>query len=172
MIVAYRDRSPSEVRDIYYVRRENGKWSAPRAIHEDGWEITACPVNGPSIAADGRRVALAWYTEAQDRPRVQIAFSPDAGATFGKPVQVDDGQPVGRVDVLMLADGSALVCWLSGTMEKGAIKVRRVRADGTLDAISTVAETDLARQSGFPAWRGLEIKLYSHGRNSVKPHAC
>jgi sorbitol-specific phosphotransferase system component IIA len=59
VIIAYRDRSPSEVRDIYYVRRQNGAWSALQAIHEDGWEITACSVNGPSVAADGSRVALA-----------------------------------------------------------------------------------------------------------------
>ncbi|MBD0325720.1 MAG: exo-alpha-sialidase [Pyrinomonadaceae bacterium] len=169
IIVAYRDRSPSEVRDIYYVRKQNGAWSVPRPVHEDGWEINACPVNGPSIAADGRRVALAWYTEAQDRTRVQIAFSTDAGATFGKPVQVDDGEPVGRVDVMLLADGSALVCWLSGTMEKGAIKVRRVRADGTLDSISTIAETDLARQSGFPRMARLGDRAFFAWTQFGKP---
>jgi hypothetical protein len=138
------------VRDIYVVRQENGKWSAPQPIHRDNWEISACPVNGPSIAADGRKVAVAWYTEANDQPRVKIAFSNDAGKSFGNPVQVDDGDPVGRVDVLLLTDGSALVVWMSGTAEKGATKVRRVRSDGTLDAISTVAETDIARSSGFP----------------------
>ena len=35
VIVAYRDRSEGEVRDIYYVRRQNGAWSAPQAIYED-----------------------------------------------------------------------------------------------------------------------------------------
>ena len=56
----------------------------------------------------------------------KIAFSRDAGATFGQPIQVDDGESVGRVDTLLLADGSALVCWLSGNVDGGAIKVRRV----------------------------------------------
>ncbi|MBC7909286.1 MAG: exo-alpha-sialidase [Pyrinomonadaceae bacterium] len=149
-IAAYRDRSESEVRDIYVVRQENGKWSVPQPVHADGWEMTACPVNGPSIAADGQRVAVAWYTEANDQPRVKMAFSNDAGKSFGNPVQVDDGDPVGRVDVLLLVDGSALVVWMSGTAEKGATKVRRVRSDGTLDAISTVTETNIARSSGFP----------------------
>ena len=149
-IVAYRNRSETEVRDIYYVREVQGKWSEPRPVHVDGWEIAACPVNGPSVTADGRRVAVAWFTEADDRQRVQIAFSEDAGITFGGPVQVDDGNAMGRVDALMLPDGSALVCWLSGTAEKGAIKVRRIRSDGALGAVSTVSETDISRSSGFP----------------------
>lgn len=149
-ILVYRNRSENEVRDIYFVRQEQGKWSEPRPIYVDGWEIAACPVNGPAVSADGDRVAVAWYTEANERPRVNVAFSNDAGQTFGNPLQVDDGQPVGRVDVVLLPDGSALVCWLSGTAEKGAIKARRVRPDGSLTDVGVVTETDIARASGFP----------------------
>ncbi|HYE65239.1 MAG TPA: sialidase family protein, partial [Pyrinomonadaceae bacterium] len=90
-IVVYRDRSDREVRDIYFVRRQEGVWSPPQPVHADGWEISACPVNGPSVSADGRRVSVAWYTEAGAEPRVQIAFSTDAGASFGTPIRVDDG---------------------------------------------------------------------------------
>jgi hypothetical protein len=158
-IVVYRNRSETEVRDIYYVRQEQGGWSAPRSVHLDGWEIGACPVNGPSVAADGRQVAVAWYTEASDQPRVQIAFSEDAGKTFNSPIRVDDGSAIGRVDVVMLPDGSALVCWLSGKVEKGAIKVRRVHRDGALGAVTDIAESDISRSSGFPriARRGNDI---------------
>jgi len=104
------------------VSREQGSWSVPRAVHADNWEINGCPVNGPSVSADGRRVAVAWYTGAGDSPRVKAAFSTDAGATFGEPIQVDDGETLGRVDVLLLPDGSALVCWLSGNAEGGRSK--------------------------------------------------
>ncbi len=149
-IVVYRDRSEREVRDIYFVRWQGGGWSAPQPVHADNWEINGCPVNGPSVAADGRRVAVAWYTEAGGAPRVNVAFSNDAGATFGKPIQADDGNAKGRVDVLMLPDATALVCWMSGTAEKGAVKVRRVRPEGTADAVAVVAESDIARSSGFP----------------------
>jgi hypothetical protein len=149
-IVVYRNRSETEVRDIYYVRQEGGKWSDPRPVHVDGWEIAACPVNGPSIASDGQRVAVAWYTEANEKPTVRMAFSQDAGRTFGAPIQVDDEPAVGRVDIVILRDGSAIVSWLSGTAEKGAIKARRIFADGTLGAVATIAETNIARSSGFP----------------------
>ncbi|HKS26504.1 MAG TPA: sialidase family protein [Pyrinomonadaceae bacterium] len=160
-IVVYRNRSETEVRDIYYVREEQGRWSEPRPVHVDGWEIAACPVNGPSVAADGQRVAVAWYTEANDKPTVRLAFSRDAGRTFGAPIQVDDEPPVGRVDVVMLSDGSAIVTWLAGTAEKGAIKARRISASGTLGAVATIAETNIARSSGFPrmARSGDEVVL-------------
>jgi len=80
-IAVYRDRSQTEVRDIYFVKKQsNSAWSGPTAVHTDNWQINACPVNGPSIAADGRRVAVAWFTGANDAPRVKVAFSSDAGA--------------------------------------------------------------------------------------------
>jgi hypothetical protein len=149
-IAAYRDRSEQEVRDVHFVRRQPGGWSAPRPVHEDRWQVHACPVNGPSLAAEGRRVALAWFTGEGDSPRVQVAFSTDAGASFGRPARVDDGGAMGRVDVLLLADGSALVCWMSGGAEGGANKVRRVTPDGTLGPVAVIATTDASRSSGFP----------------------
>jgi len=64
-VVVYRDRSEGEVRDISIVRLgRDGRWSAPAAVHADGWRIEGCPVNGPSVAASGRRVAVAWFTLA------------------------------------------------------------------------------------------------------------
>ena len=150
VLAVYRDRSQNEVRDIYSVRKTNGTWGTPRAVHADNWEINGCPVNGPAVAASDRNVAVAWYSGAGSKPTVKMAFSADAGATFGNPIQVDDGETLGRVDVLLLPDNSALVCWLSGTADGGEIKVRRVRADGTLGPPAAIAKTDISRSSGFP----------------------
>ena len=150
IVAVYRDRSETEVRDISAVRQTNGAWGTPTPLHNDNWTINGCPVNGPSIATDGQRVAVAWYTEAGEQPHVKVAFSDNAGASFGNAFQVDDGQATGRVDVVLLQDGSALVCWMSGTAEGGAIKVRRFRADGALSPVSEIAKTDISRSSGFP----------------------
>jgi hypothetical protein len=160
-IVVYRDRSQTEVRDIYIVRHVNGAWTKPQAVYADNWQINGCPVNGPSVAADGASVVVAWFTGATDIPRVKIAFSQDAGATFSQPIQVDDGESVGRVDTVLLPDGSAFVCWLSGNTDGGAIKVRRVRADGSLGPPAVIARTDISRSSGFPrmARLGDEVHL-------------
>lgn len=150
-VVAYRDRSQDEIRDIYVVRRVDGRWTAPVPAHADGWKIAACPVNGPAITAAGDRVALAWFTAARDSGRVNLAVSTDAGATFGTPVRIDDGLPAGRVDVALLLDGSVLVSWIERTGgDTAAVRARRVTADGKAEPAITIASSSAARASGFP----------------------
>jgi hypothetical protein len=148
--VAYRDRSDEEVRDVSLVRRGERGWTSPRPVHSDGWEIAGCPVNGPAVAADGRRLAVAWYTQGADRPRVQVAISNDAAASFGAPVVVDSNGPLGRVDVALDSNGDALVAWVAAEGKKAAIRVRRVSAAGRLGPAVTISPTDVARSSGFP----------------------
>jgi hypothetical protein len=138
-------------------------------VHADNWQISACPVNGPAIAADGNRVAIAWYTEGGDAPHVNVAFSNDGGATFGEKIQVDDGNTVGRVDALLLPDGSALVCWLAGTAESGAIKVRRIQANGTAGSVALIAKTDISRSSGFPRMARLNDEVFFAWTEFGKP---
>ncbi len=149
-VVVYRDRSEGEVRDIGTVRRTGSSWSAPRLVRGDGWKIDGCPVNGPQIDARGKNVASAWYTGADATGRVFAAFSSDAGATFPRAVRVDDGKPVGRVDVALASDGSALVVWIEGMGDAAQIVARRVRPDGALGAIVKVGGTTAARAAGFP----------------------
>ena len=100
------------------------------------------------LAAAGGRVAVAWFTGADKTPRVKLAFSNDAGETFGQPVAVDDGNPTGRVDVLLLIDGRA------GLLARAARRWRRARAasepDGRSDEAVTVAPSGTARSNGFP----------------------
>jgi len=149
-VVAYRDRSADEIRDIVVSRLVAGRWSRPAKVHDDGWEIAGCPVNGPAIAARGRDVVVAWYTAARDTARVQVAFSTDAAGRFGPPIRVDDGDPVGRVDALLLDDGTALVSWLERVPGGGQVRVRRVAADSRASAAVDVGGTSADRPSGFP----------------------
>ena len=111
-LLAYRDRTEAEIRDIAVVRLQGGQWSAPKIVHADGWKIAGCPVNGPAIAAREGNVVVGWYSEAGEGPALRLARSSDAGATFSAPVVVDQGKPVlGRVDVAL--DGTqAWVAWL------------------------------------------------------------
>jgi hypothetical protein len=148
-IVAYRDRTVNEIRDIAVTRLVGGRWTAPRPVHDDGWHINACPVNGPQLDAAGRDVVVAWYTAANDSPRVNVAFSTDAGATFGTPARVDMGDPLGRVDVLLTGADHALVVWLERAGEAAEVKARLVDAN-TVGAARTVATTGAQRASGFP----------------------
>ncbi len=149
-VIVYRDRSQEEVRDISILRRVDGEWTAPLSVHEDGWVIPACPVNGPMVAAEGRSVVVAWFTAADEVPQVQVAFSSDAGATFGEPIRVDEGDPGGRVAVSLLASGDAIVTWLERIGEGGAILGRKVSVDGGMGEPTAVARSSAARSSGFP----------------------
>ena len=149
LVVAYRDRSEAEIRDIAVVRLVDGAWTTPTIPHPDGWEIAGCPVNGPALAASGDRVALAWFTAA-DSARVRLAVSEDGGATWGPAVRIDGGAPLGRVGVALLPDGSAAVSWLETVGEAAEVRVRRVASDGTAGAPTAVATVDSGRASGVP----------------------
>jgi hypothetical protein len=150
-VVVYRDRSAEEIRDISIVRQIDGAWTAPKSVHADNWHIEGCPVNGPSVAARGKTVAVAWFTGAGDREQVKVALSQDNGATFGAPVQVDGGNPAGRVSIALSASGEAHVLWLErGEQERGEIRLRTVAADGAMSEPVVVTETSTARASGFP----------------------
>jgi hypothetical protein len=111
-VLVYRDRTPAEIRDIYVTRRDGERWTAPQPVHADGWKMPACPVNGPSIAASGDDVVVAWYTAADDKPAVKLARSSDAGDSFTTPVTLEQGEAVqGRVDVALDA-AQAWVLWV------------------------------------------------------------
>jgi hypothetical protein len=150
-VVVYRDRSPGEIRDIAILRRVDGKWTEPTRVHADEWHLEGCPVNGPSVVANGDTVAVAWFTGARDTARVNLAFSSDAGATFGAPIRVDDGMPIGRVDVEFDGHGRALVTWLERVGNEGAeVRLKAVGPAGDQAATITVATSAAARTSGFP----------------------
>ncbi len=150
-VILYRDRSEAENRDISVQRLVDGTWTPATPLHADGWTINACPVNGPAISAIGNTVAAVWFTGARDTAKVQLVFSSDAGATFGKPVRIDGGAPAGRVDVELLDNGDALVTWIEQVGEKRSeIRARLVRADGTAESPVTLVAVNGGRASGFP----------------------
>jgi len=148
-VLVYRDRSDDETRDIYAARLGSNGWSAPAVVHADGWRIAACPVNGPAVDARGDHVAVAWFT-APDQPRVRLAFSSDGGRTFAAPVEVTSGRVVGRVDVVLLADGRAVVSWLEELPGAAAIRARPFTSSGPTGPVMTIARSAVARSSGFP----------------------
>lgn len=161
LLVAYRDHTPDQTRDISVVRLRNGAWSEPRTVHADGWKIAGCPVNGPALAGPAERPAVAWFTEGDAAPRVLVALSADGGESFGVPVIVDDGDPLGRVDLLSLDDGSLVVAWLERSSARTAeVRVRRVGPDLFTGPSVPVGATDVGRPSGFPRIAWLAGRLY------------
>ncbi len=165
VIAAFRDRSDAEIRDIYTSRLVNGKWSDPAAVHADGWKIAACPVNGPALSASGRNVAASWFTVKGDAAKGEqgqayLAFSADAGRTYGAPIRVDDGGSLGRVDVALVPDGSAAIAtWIEFADQRSQFRVRRIDRHGARSAPVTIAGLAAGRASGYPrmALNGREL---------------
>lgn len=155
-VVVYRDRSGDEIRDMSIVRFVNGQWTEPKNIFPDEWKIAGCPVNGPRADATGNHLAIAWFSMRDKKPQVNLVFSDDAGATFNKPIRIDEGKPVGRVDVVMLDENTAMVSWMEGP----EIKVVKVHADGKKDTSVFIASSSEARSSGFPQMTKSGNKLF------------
>ena len=145
-VVIYRDRSDDEIRDMSIVRLIDNQWTAPKSIYSDNWKIAGCPVNGPRVTGDGTNLAVAWFSAASDTSRVNVSFSTDGGETFSKPIRVDEGEAIGRVDVAFISDNSVMVCWMEGAV----IKAAKVNFDGTKEPSVTIASSSEPRASGFP----------------------
>jgi hypothetical protein len=158
-IVAYRDRSPTEVRDIFVTRLEKGKWTEPAAIAAEGWVFPACPVNGPSLSARGRTVAAAWFQAKDGTPKALAAFSTDAGRSFGTPVRLDQTGSLGRVDIELLPDGSAAAGYIDLAGDRAEFRVKRLQPGGAASAPVTIANLANNRSSGYPrmAFHGDEL---------------
>jgi hypothetical protein len=151
VIAAFRDRSAAEIRDIYTSRLVNGKWSEPAALHADNWKIAACPVNGPALSASGRNVAASWFTVKGEQGQAFVAFSADAGKTYGAPIRIDDGGSLGRVDVALVPDGSAAIAtWIEFADQRSQFRARRIDRNGTRSAPVTIAGLAAGRASGYP----------------------
>jgi hypothetical protein len=159
-VVAYRDRLAPQgilpkdiryetptIRDIALVRFENGHWTAPHRVYADNWQFSGCPDNGPAIAAEGNDVAVAWWTGAGREPHVSVAFSSDAGDSFGTPIQVSTGSAEGQVTVGLIEDGKAAVV---GWLENRHTWARRVDVRG--ESSPAVSLGPAPHHARLPRW--------------------
>jgi hypothetical protein len=77
--VAFRHIYPGSLRDIAVVRStDNGKsFGAPIRVSEDGWQLDACPDDGPALAVDGHGgLHITWPAMvAGTTPRKGIFYS-------------------------------------------------------------------------------------------------
>lgn len=83
VLVVYRDRTDGEMRDISISRLIDGVWSEPATVSRDGWNISGCPVNGPAVDSSAAHVAVAWFTAANDVPKVKVAVALPLNSAHG-----------------------------------------------------------------------------------------
>ena len=149
-IVVYRDRSKKEVRDIYITRKINGIWEAPAPVHNDGWIINGCPVNGPKVASNLNNLAVSWFTVSNGRPIVNLSFSKSNGKYFDTPLKINDLDAIGRVDIVFLNEKEVLVSYIEGDDNGTFLRIKKVSIDGKVSAPITISEIDGGRNTGVP----------------------
>jgi len=157
-IVAFRDRTNEEIRDIHVARLDRpatslegaGRWTAGAAVHADKWRIEACPVNGPALAARGRTAVVAWFTAASGNGHAYAAFSQDAGRTWGEPIRLDDHTSLGRVDIELIDDGSAVATWVEFANERAQLSVRQITPSRERSNALVIAGAGDRRVRGYP----------------------
>ena len=162
-VVVYRDRTHQEIRDISIVRwQADNTWSAPKTIHTDNWQISGCPVNGPAVAAFEKNLAVAWFTAANEIPKVQVVFSSDNGETFGKPIHINTQETLGRVDVIALNNTEAVVSWMERDANDVAyVQIAKITNSGEKGPTITLTKTNAGRASGFPQIELLNGSIYA-----------
>lgn len=159
-VVVYRDRSDKEVRDIYIARKINGIWGVPTPIHNDGWEINGCPVNGPKVASNSNNLAISWFTVSNEKPTVNLSFSKSNGASFGTPIKINDDDAIGRVDVAFLNPQEVLVSYIEGDDVGTYLRIKKVSIDGKVSAPITISKIDGGRNSGVPQLEILDNEAF------------
>jgi hypothetical protein len=147
-IAVYRDRTEDEIRDIYISRYTDGAWETGTRLYADNWNIAGCPVNGPSIVADGNLVAVTWFSAADDAPVVRIAVSADGGTNFSAPVTVSSGRLAGYVGLAIIDEQTLAVSWVGRDQDGNTLRLRTVSVDGLLGEVHPIA--DIAQVRVFP----------------------
>ena len=77
-------------------------------------------------------------------------MSSDGGKTFGKNIRVDGGNPAGRVEVLSLPSGDAVVSWIERVAQKSKLQIRRFDKNGVGAAPIDISRTFGVRGGSFP----------------------
>ena len=159
-IVIYRDRSEEEVRDIYSVKNINGTWEKPNAVHDDGWTINGCPVNGPKVAVNSKNLAVSWFTVSNNHPLVNVSFSKNNGNSFGAPLKVNDHDAIGRVDVAFLNDEEVIVSYMEVDDIGTYLRIKKVSFDGKISEPITISKIDGGRNTGVPQLEIIDSEIF------------
>ena len=173
-LVVYRNRSEKEVRDIYVTRNIDSVWETPLPVHNDGWVIYGCPVNGPKVVANSNNVAIGWFTASNAKPKVNLSFSELYGSSFDDPININDHDAIGRVDVAFLNEQEVLVSYMEVEDFETYLRIKKVSINGDVSKPITISKINGGRSSGVPQLEILEDDIFivwtvfENGNNQLK----
>ncbi len=120
---------PGNLREMVLGLSHDGgqTFRAPALVHDDRWQINACPHRGGAVGIDSsKRLYVSWYTEgANEQPRLLFTTSTD-GQTFLAPQRLDTSaasipdHPRMAVD----AAGRLAVVWEDSTAVRRRVLLR------------------------------------------------
>lgn len=171
LLLAYREHQPNNVREIAVLRWTPTAPSTSTEVSKDGWVLDGCPSRGPAIAEGAGRVGLLWFTGAQGRPKLQLAFSRDGGSVFETPLLLDSLAPEMVAGLQVLENGSAVATWLgTGSAGQEELRVRHIAADGRPgSAVALPAADSTGFVSLSTATRGDSVFVAFAEANGTRP---
>ena len=140
--IGWRGVIGDDIRDVFVSASNDGgaTFSAPVRVAEDNWRINGCPHSGPSLAAMGGKLFVAWRTVTGGRGRVYVASSGDNGAHFSAKVEADANLlDANHPQLLALEDAVGLVFQAREASDQNAwskfdIYFRQMDQGGSLSA--------------------------------------
>lgn len=101
---------------------------------------------GKVVVRNAGRVAKAWFDSTPADPSIQFSLQPDPQAQFLLPLRIEDKRPISIPDLVLLADGTAMVIWWENYNEhEVALWLRRISPGGALSVpvLITTQPSDL-----------------------------
>jgi hypothetical protein len=138
---------PTDIRDMELrLSNDGGRSFLPATrVHEDRWQINACPHRGGTVGIDTqRRVYTTWYTEGEkQQPAILFATSKD-GKRFSAPIRLDTSRGSIPDHVRMAIDsaGRAVVVWEDSTAVYRRVLLRSTTDGGrTFSPVRSLSST-------------------------------
>ena len=135
-------------------------WEAPTPVHNDGWVIYGCPVNGPKVVSYENNIAVSWFTVSDAKPTVNLSFSRFYGASFDEPIKINDLNAIGRVDVAFLNEKEVIVSYMEGDDDGTYLRIKKVSIDGKVSKPITISKIDDGRGTGVPQLEIVDDEIF------------
>ncbi|MCK9608483.1 MAG: glycoside hydrolase [Methylomonas sp.] len=164
LYLTYRDHLPGEVRDIAVLPWPGIQAAKPVRVHEDNWVLEGCPGQNVGTAVSSKRFGVAWFTAADGKGKVQVAFSDDPAKGFGAPIEINTPhQPRGEVKMAMLDDDHALVQWIQTSPQGASLQLALVSAASR----QVLTESELSKPSWETTFKWPDMPTVAQvGRNA------
>lgn len=151
-LAMYRNRSPTEIRDLGLAHFADERWQQRGVVHDDGYYTRGCPVNGGALAVRGRQVLAVWPTLVEGAIAVRIRTLDERGSADGPMHELEsEKSTLGRVSAASLSD-SWLISWLGAGSKAGltTLKLARLNTDLAVIALQPVVDLPAGRDLGMP----------------------